>query len=222
MNATTTIKYCVICKINVTECQDISHKGYISGGAYIDVQMSLDEYQNNIKNNVWPKLKRQLLENALSKEVKDKISSDSKLYAHNKVIEQLGEHKFLTIENCPIPLKNSNFTFFLLLLELSTLFFLISFKIFTLKSLLIVFAPILIILLITFSYQYNYNETLLCEIGKKSNGKRFSVNSEEWKILRNVKEDNEIHNNNCNRLHKEIFDKRRQELVEEKIKSIQL
>ena len=87
---------------------------------------------------------------------------------------------------------------------------------------LIVFAPILIILLIIFGYQYNYNETLLCEMGKKSSGKRFSVNSEEWEILRSVREDNEFHNDNLRRLHREIFHKKYLELIEEKTKSIQL
>lgn len=55
MNATTTIKYCVICKINSTECQSSNHFK-----KWIDAEISLEEYENNIKNNVWPNLIKDL------------------------------------------------------------------------------------------------------------------------------------------------------------------
>lgn len=238
MNATTTIKYCVICKTNATECSELfipsrmyTIWGYEipgtlpsygkHGSAIIDIQISLDEYQNNIKNNVWPKLKNKLTAELLTNEDKKEIDSISRSYADN-----VTESKKLTIENCPIPLKDSKFTFFLLFFSLSLFFFLLSLKIFSLNSMLIIFAPILITLLITFYNQYNYNNTILSHI--TGNGPKYDPvwppifwtghSEEELKIQYTLNQLKENHN----KLWNEEYSKKYQELIKEKTKSIQL
>jgi hypothetical protein len=88
MTATTNIKYCTICKTNITECK-LPEKVYVRGSYttaphkqfYISVEISLEEYHNNISNNIWPNLARKTKESLISNDEKQGIALKSAMYA---------------------------------------------------------------------------------------------------------------------------------------------
>lgn len=131
MNATTNIQYCTICKTNVTECRDsLRHAGF-----KISVEISLEEYHNNIKNNVWPNLIRLMKEKLISEDDIREIENLSRTYAKNLADAKYGiQTEVISKENFPITFKNTQLTLTFFIFSLAVTCFLISLKIFATRS----------------------------------------------------------------------------------------